>query len=104
MRDLLQPSPVRRRKPGRHLERHARGRHDVFGVAAERTRRDRDDPPAEPRIGSFSARFHDAEHFHARDVRNGARHCLVPTVDAVEIVEVQRDRRDLDLQLARRFE
>ena len=85
---------------GRHLERHARRRDDVLGVAAERARRDRDDTPAEPRLGAGSALLDDAEHFHARDVRHRSRHRLVPAVDAVEIVEVQRHRRDADLQLA----
>ena len=83
----------------RHFERHGGGSDDVLGVAAEGTRRNRHDPPPEPRLGAVSALFDDPEHFHSRDVRNGPRYRLVPAVDPVQIVEVQRHRRDADLQL-----
>ena len=85
---------------GRHLEGHARGSDDILGVPTECTGRNRDHPPAEPRFRAGSALLDDPEHFHARDVRNRPRHRLVPAVDAVEIVEVERHRRHADLQLA----
>ncbi len=85
----------------RHLERHRRGRDDMLGVTTERAGGDGDDAPAEPRFGARAAGLHGAEHFHARDIRHRSRHRLVPTVDPVQIVEVERDRRDPDLELAR---
>ena len=84
-----------------HLERHRGGRDHDLGVAAVRARRDRDDAPADPRVGPVARRFDAAEHFHAGDVRRRHAHRGVAAADPVEVVEVQRRRLDPDAHLAR---
>jgi hypothetical protein len=84
----------------RHLECHRGRRYDDLGIAAVRARRDRDDALAGPRVGPQSALLDDAEHLHTRRVRQRRPHRLVPAVDAVEVVEVQRHGEDADTDFA----
>ena len=84
---------------GRHLGGHRGGRDDVFGIAAEGTGGDRDHAFPEPGLEARRDVFDDAQHFHTGDVGHRSRHRPVATVDPVEIIEVQRHRRDTNLQL-----
>ncbi len=86
----------------RHREHHRRRRHRVLGVAPERAARDRDDArPDKLGIDTLAHGLDCAERLHAGDVGRGDRHRRVPAVDAVDVVEVQRDRVGADEHLTR---
>ena len=84
-----------------HLERR-HGRADrVLGEAAVGALRHRDDAPPLPLLGAGAARVDDAHHLHAGAVRQLGPHHHVAAGDALEVVEVERDRLHLNPQLAR---
>ena len=57
--------------------------------------------PSSARVDAVADRLDDAEHLHARGVRRGDGHRAVPTVDPVDVVEVEGDRVDAHPDLAR---
>jgi hypothetical protein len=90
---------IRQRDLGGHLEGGFAGAHGVLREAAERAGRKCDDALSLPARGPVSTRLDDPHHLHPRNRRQGRAHHHVLPVDALHVVQVERNRLDPDEQL-----
>ena len=73
----------------------------VLGDAAERVLGDGDHPLAQPRLGALAHRVDHPADVHAQGERRRCRHRNEVPPAAVDVVEVERGRTDLDADLLR---